>query len=458
VAGHRPSTWADVEVGAAADGTITSWVSRSWGSGGLGGSGSPPIPYLFQIPNRRHVHVSIPTNTASARAWRAPNHPQASLVTFSAVDDLAAALQMDPLDVMRKNLGILGTLSKTYGEELEVAARLMDWKKRWHPRGDKSRGPIKQGLGLALHTWGGRGHRSSCDVTIYPDGAAEAKISTQDLGTGTRTVVAIVLAETLGLPLEAVQVKIGDSRYPASGGSGGSTTVGGVSSSTRRAAINALDALFAKVAPHLQATAAELDAVDGTVRVKAHPERKLTWKQATAALGGAPLTASGANPGPGDLTQSGVGGVQMADVTVDVETGVVKLRKLVAVQDCGLIIDAKTTESQVYGGCIMGISSALSEEKLLDPVTGNTLNHDFDTYKMAGIADIGEIVVHLMTGPGYDERGVIGVGEPPVVSPGAAIANAVTNALGVRVPFLPLTPKHVLEALDAARNTTRRTA
>lgn len=449
VAGHRPSAWAEVEVGASADGTLTSWVSRSWGSGGMGGAGTPPIPYLLQIPNRRHLHISIPTNTASARAWRAPNHPQASMVTFSALDDLAAALKMDPLDLIRKNLSLVGPLEKVYAEELEIAERLMDWKKRWHPHGDKAKGPVKRGLGLALHTWGGRGHRSNCDVTLYPDGSAEARISTQDIGTGTRTVVAIVLAETLGLPLSGVKVAIGDSRYPASGGSGGSTTVGGVSAATRRAAQNALDALFAKVAPHLETTAAELEVVDGTVRVKGDPDRKLTWRQAAAILG-APLTAAGANPGPGELTNSGAGGVQMAEVTVDAETGVVKLKKLVAVQDCGLIIDLKTTESQVYGGIIMGISSALSEEKVIDPVSGNTLNHDFETYKMAGIADVGEIVLHMMTGPGYDERGVIGVGEPPVVSPGAAIANAVANALGVRVPYLPLTPKRVLDALEAA--------
>jgi xanthine dehydrogenase YagR molybdenum-binding subunit len=161
------------------------------------------------------------------------------------------------------------------------------------------------------------------------------------------------------------------------------------------------------------------------------------------------VTATGANPGEGELTTSGAGGVQMADVTVDVETGVVKVNKLVAVQDCGLIIDLKTAESQVYGGLIMGVSYALSEEKVVDPVTGITLNVDFESYKMAGIADVGELVVHMMTGPGYDERGVIGLGEPPVISPGAAIGNAVANAIGVRVPYLPLTPRRVLDALDA---------
>ncbi len=112
-------------------------------------------------------------------------------------------------------------------------------------------------------------------------------------------------------------------------------------------------------------------------------------------------------------------------------------------------MDLKTAESQVYGGMSMGISAALSEEKVLDPVTGQVLTTDFESYKMAGIADVGELVVRMMTGPGYDERGVIGVGEPPVISPGPAIANAVANATGVRVPFLPLNPRRVLDALAA---------
>jgi xanthine dehydrogenase YagR molybdenum-binding subunit len=275
----------------------------------------------------------------------------------------------------------------------------------------------------------------------------EVRMSTQDLGTGTRTVLAIVVAETFGLPLDKVKVRLGDSTFPTSGGSGGSTTVGGVSSAARRAAVNALQQVFEKVAPRMEAGPTELEAVDGTVRVQGSPERSLTWSQAARSLATA-ITASGANPGPGDLNNSGAGGVQMADVSVDVETGVVKINKLVAVQDCGLIIDMKTAESQVYGALIMGASYALSEEKVIDPVSGRMLNVDFESYKLAGIADVGELVVHMMTGPGYDERGVIGLGEPPVISPGAAIANAVANAAGVRVPYLPLTPQRVLDALE----------
>ena len=108
----------------------------------------------------------------------------------------------------------------------------------------------------------------------------------------------------------------------------------------------------------------------------------------------------------------------------------------------------KTAISQVYSGMIMGISYALYEEKILDPVTGTVLNPNMEFYRLAGLNDIGELQVHMMTGKGYDERGVIGLAEPPVVSPGAAISNAVANAIGVRVPFLPLTPDRVLAALE----------
>jgi len=370
---------------------------------------------------------------------------------MSALDDLADRLGMDPLRFLQKNLHLTGTRERFFAEELEVADRLMDWSRRWRKRGaaQASRGPERTGLGLSMHVWGGRGHASNCDVTVYPDGGVEARLSTQDIGTGTRTVVAIVLAETFGLPLEAVTVRLGDSQYPTSGASGGSTTVGGVSSATRRGAVDALALVFAKVAPQLGVAADRLEAVDGQVRVKGEPSRALPWKRAAGALGVSPVTARGTNPGPGDLINSGSAGVQMAEVSVDLETGIVRVEKMVTVQECGLIVDLQTAESQVYGGMIMGISYALSEEKVIDPVTGRMLNVDFDTYKLAGIGDVGELVVHMMTGPEYDRRGVVGLGEPPVISPGAAIANAVANATGVRVPFLPLTPQRVLDALAA---------
>ena len=455
VAGARPSIHAKVRVGAQKDGTITAWSSESWGTGGMGTGGSPRLPYVFRIPNQRKRHTAVLTNIGPARAWRAPNHPQLCLITMAALEDLAARLGIDPVEMFLKNIGMTGELSKVYAAELQKAAELIEWQKKWHPRGDKAPGVIKRGLGISLHTWGGGGHPSNCACAIHPDGSVEVSLGSQDLGTGTRTIIAIIAAETLGLPLEAVKVNIGDSHYPQSGGSGGSTTVGGVSASTRRATTNALNELLAKVAPSLGVENDQLEAVGGRIQVKGNPSKGMSWKQACAKLGTTLINATGqtsittpTGPSARDLISSGVGGVQIAEVAVDIETGVVKLEKLVAVQDCGLIIDLKTAESQVYGGCIMGVCYALYEEKIMDEQTGRCLNPDMEFYKLAGIADIGELVVHMMTGPGYDERGVIGLGEPPVISSGAAISNAVANAIGVRVPTLPLTPDKVLAALE----------
>ena len=449
-AGARPSMYAKVRVGAKKDGTLTGWSSESWGTGGPDAQGGAPnLPYVMRIPDRRVRHTAVLTNIGPARAWRAPNHPQMCLITMSALEDLAAKIGMDPLEMFQKNIQLTGPLAKTYQAELEKAAELMDWQKKWHRRGDKTSGPLKRGLGLSIHTWGGAGHPSNCNCTIQPDGSVEVSLASQDLGTGTRTVIAIITAETFGLPLEAVRVNIGDSKYPADGASGGSTTVGGVSSSTRRAATNALNELLEKVAPSLGAKPDDLEAVGGQIRVKGTPSKAIPWKQACAKLGSTPITAAGQRQrGNDDLLSSGVGGAQMAEVSVDVETGIVHVEKLVAVQDCGLIIDLKTAESQVHGACIMGITYALFEQKIMDEQTGRCLNADMEFYKLAGISDFGDIVVHMMTGPGYDERGVIGLGEPPVVSPGAAISNAVANAIGVRVPTLPLTPDNVLAAME----------
>jgi xanthine dehydrogenase YagR molybdenum-binding subunit len=453
ISGCRPSTFGNVRVAAKKDGTITAWHSETWGTGGVGPSGVPPIPYVFEkIPNYERTHTSISTNIGPNRAWRAPNHPQAALITMSALDDLAAKLKMDPIEFFSKNADLAPSaeFAKVYREELAKAAELAEWKKYWHPRGAKTSGHVKRGLGVSMHTWGGGPHNGKCQVTIQPDGSVEVKLGSQDLGTGTRTVINIVVAETLGLPLEGVKVTIGDSRYPPDGPSGGSTTVGGVSGSTRRGAVNALDALFAAVAPSLGAPPDQLEAVDGHIRVKGNSAKSLTWKQACAKLGVKPIQAEGeqARNSPCKLNDNGVCGVQIADVSVDTETGIVKINRMIAAQDCGLIIDLKTAESQVMGAMIMGITYSLYEEKLVDRQTGRMLNPNMDFYKLATIGDVGEFIVHMMTGPGYDERGVIGLGEPPVISPGAAISNAVANAIGVRVPTLPITPDKVLAALE----------
>lgn len=449
IAGNRPSAYARIKVAAKKDGTITAWQSTSWATGGITGGGMPPIPYVFtEIPNKRLNHTAVSINAGGARAWRAPNHQQASLLTCAALEDLAAKLNMDPLDLFLKNAEY-SARAEVYRAQLRKGAELMDWKKRWHPRGEGS-GPVKHGLGLSVNTWGGGGHASQCRTTINPDGSVLVETGSQDLGTGTRTIITMVAAETLGLPLGAINLRIGDSTLPPDGASGGSTTVGGVSSSTRKSTVNALEKLFAAVAPALGTSADQLAAVDGRIQVKDNPSKSMPWQDACRKLGTTKISEMGENNprNPGGLNSSGVGGVQMADVSVDIETGIVKMNKFVAVQDCGLIINPKTAESQIHGAVIMGICSALFEERVMDAQTGKYLNADMEFYKLAGIADIGEIHVHLDITPEHDKRGVIGLGEPPAIGPIAAISNAVANAIGVRVPHVPLTADRVLAALE----------
>ena len=447
VAGSRPSAFARIRAAADEQGRLVAWDSDSWGSGGLPGTGQTPLPYVFsRLPNRRLRHTSVPTNLAGSRAWRAPNHPQACFLTMAVLDDLADELGLDPIDFLDRNLDLTGR-ADTYREQLAIAGEMASWKERWQPRGRTREGAVQRGLGVSVHTWGGRGHSSNCDVTVHPDGAVEARIGSQDIGTGTRTIVAQVLAETFGLELHQVRVSLGDNVYPQSGPSGGSSTVGGVTASTRRAAQDALREVLVHVAPRLEAEPEQLVAGGGRVFVDGDSSRGMSWREAAAQIGGAPISVQGRNPGPGRLISSGVGGVQIAEVEVDVETGVVRVERMIAVQDCGLVINRRLAESQVYGGLIMGVGYALYEEWIPDPVSGRLLNADMEFYKLAGLVDVGSLEVHMMTGPGYDERGVIGLGEPPVISPGAAISNAVANAIGVRVPYLPLTPDRVLDAL-----------
>jgi len=451
-AGNRPSAFAKIKVGAQKDGTVTAVDCEVWGTGGMQGYNAPPVPYVFtKIPNQRLVGKGIRTNRGGQRAWRAPNHPQACFLTMSAMADTAAALKIDELEFFLRNLKSTDR-PEVYQQELTIAADMIDYRHKAHPRGDKTPGHIKRGIGMAIHTWGGRGHPSDCDVTINADGSVETKIGTQDLGVGTRTVLAIVIAETLGLKVENIDVKIGKSEYPVSGGSGGSTTIGGISVSSRTAATAALNALCEVVAPKLGVKPDELEARDGLIRQVGRATNAMPWKAACALLGPNNITKRGSNvPGESEkagLISAGVGGAQMADVSVDIETGIVTINEMVAVQDCGLIIDLKTAESQVYGALIMGITYGLFEEAVYDTKTGRMLNADMEFYRLAGIKDVGQLKVHMMTGKGYDERGVIGLGEPPVISPGAAIANAVANAVGVRVPQLPLTPDRVIAALQ----------
>jgi xanthine dehydrogenase YagR molybdenum-binding subunit len=453
IAGNRPSAYAKIKLAGKKDGTITAWQSESWATGGFAGSGMPPIPYVINnIPNKRLNHTSVSVNAGPQRAWRAPNNQQASFLTCCAVEDFAAKAGLDPLDVFIKNVEYAPQARvDTYKYQLQKAAEIADWKKLWRPRGQNGSGPVKRGLGIGISAWGGGGHQSQCRCVINPDGSVRIEIGSQDLGTGTKTIILQVAAESLGLQMSQVKLIIGTNDLPPDGASGGSTTVGGVSSSTRKSTLNALAKLFEAAAPALGVQPEELESVDGNVRVKANPAKSMTWQAACRKIpAGGSISEMGVNDqrNPMGLNSAGAAGAQIADVSVDTETGVVKINRYIAVQDCGLVINPWLAESQIYGGITMGISTALYEARVMDNQTGRMLNADMEFYKLAGIRDIGDIIVHLDIRPENDKRGVIGLGEPPAVAICAAVANAVANAIGVRVPNIPMTPAHVLTALE----------
>lgn len=459
-AGNRPSAYGTVKIGGKKDGTITFLEADTWGSPGYLQAARTigPLPYVYPIPNKVS-HTVVRTNTGRQRAMRAPGHPQSCFFTDSALDDFAAAIGMDPLEVRLKNLPPRlpqaspadPDAAGVYQKQLALIAKLSGWKDKWHAPGKGKGGTVKHGIGMALQSWGGSAAGpNDVTITIASDGSVLAQTSTQDLGTAQRTVTAIVVSEILGLGPKDVTVQLGENQFGRSGGSGGSTTCPSQAPAALIAANKVRDEFFSMIAMKFGAKAEDLVATAGKVRDKASG-KEVEWKKACAMLGMNKAKAMGTWSGAeaikkdgGGLSKVGVGGCQVAEVLVDTETGVVRCTNIWAVQDCGLLINKLACESQVAGGVIMGLNYALYEELIADRNTGRVVNPDMEFYKLGGIADMPKIHVHMMDMP---ERGVIGIGEPPTISTHAAIGNAVHNALGVRVPETPFSPDRVLAAL-----------
>lgn len=470
-AGNRPNAIGTVKIGGKKDGTITAFDISCYGTPGYAGPatvnlGLLPYIYLDAIPNWRRVHNVAFTNCGAARAMRAPGHPQNCVLTEFAVDDLAAKLGIDPLIIRLKNLppndpearqknpiSWLARRNDIYREQVNIITQMCKWKEKWHPPGQGKAGTLRHGIGMAIHTWGGFAAGNpvnECTVIISRDGSVTAETSTQDLGTAQRTVTAIVCAEILGLEPKDIIVKMGESQFGSSTGSGGSTTCPSQAPAALRGAQSALQDLFKKVAPKVMADPADLIIQPGKI-VDVKTKREWSWKEFCARLGmdeargrGEWSLAISQEAENANISSGQVGGLQVAEVLVDIETGVVRVTDIYAVQDCGLVINKLACESQVAGGVIMGFNYAMFEENIRDRVTGRQVNPDMEFYKLGGIMDMPKIHVHMQDMP---ERGVIGIGEPPTVSTAAAIGNAVFNALGVRVPILPLTPRRVLDAI-----------
>ena len=443
VVGNRPSAFAQVKAGVDAQGKLTVIDAETWGTGGAGQGAGFPFPYqVYPFPVRRRRHRDIYINAGPQRAFRAPGHPQSCFITEIVMDELADRLRLDPLEFRLRNLPPEQP-NQMWGAYFKIGAEKIGWAKR-HPTGDPASGPIKRGMGCAANRWAGAGSpQTRAECSIMPDGSVVTRIGTQDIGTGTRTLVAMITAETMGLPLEAVQAAIGDTNYPFAPGSGGSVTVASVTSTVRHASENARDELFKRVAAAMSVDPTALVARNGRVYPASDPKKGMTWREACKQLGTTPITTPGEfQPNLGSV---GTSGVQFADVEVDIETGVTEVKRIVCVQDCGMIVDKLTAESQCIGGVIMGLGFALYENRIIDRNTGHMVNPNMEWYLVPGMSDIPPIDVTLVDQP---ERGVVGIGEPPMISTAAAVGNAVANAIGVRVRSLPLTPEAVLNAIE----------
>ena len=420
--GNRPSSFQTIKIGADASGKLTAFEMKAFGTpghatgvdggGGSGGAGFP-APYIYPVPSTRVQQGSVAVNAGSSCAMRAPGHPVASVGMEGALDDLAAKLGIDPVEIRLKN-----DPSEIRRREYEIGAERFGWKEKFRKPGS-SPGPVKIGVGCAGAAWMSGGRGTQAEAQINNDGTVEMRVGTQDLGTGSRTVVQVVAAEILGIDIGLVTVRIGDTRFPPSGGSGGSQTTASVSPAILDTCENVL---------------VELKQISGI-----EDPRGERWLEACRKIGQAPLIVRG--KWKEGFSNTGACGVQFAEVEVDTETGFVKLRKILAVQDCGTVVNKLTCESQINGGVIMGIGYALYEQRIMDDRTGVVLNPNLETYKLPGVVDLPEIDILLLDMP---ERGVIGVGEPCTIPTASAIANAVANALGVRVPSLPITPDKVL--------------
>ena len=449
--GNRPSAFAAVKAGVAADGKLTAFEARTWGTGGAGAGSDYPLPYIYVFPNRRRAHTDVYINSGQQRAMRAPGHPQGCFVTEVLMDELADQVRMDPMEFRLKNLPPLAP-NAMWAKYFPMGAERMNWKSR-HVTGDPAPGPIKRGLGCSANRWGGAGTGARAHCEIASDGSVVMRCGTQDIGTANRTIMAMVVAETLGLEVSQITIELGDSNHPFAPGSGGSTTAAAVMPAMRVTAGKARDALFERIAPELGVTVDQLQIGVGNINAgpsasSGQAARTISWRDACKMLGTVPISVDG--QWERGLSAGGTSGVQFAEVEVDVETGITRVKKIVCVQDCGLIVDLKTAETQCYGGIISGVNYAVFEERILDRNTANMVNPNMEWYHMAGQSDIPEIDVILVDQP---ERGVIGIGEPPAVATAAAIANAIRNATGVTLRHIPITPDKLLTELERAGGT-----
>ncbi len=452
--GNRPNSIQLLKIGAKRDGKIVSLKQRSHGTAGVGlGAGVGRIAQvMYESPNFMTEQFDVFTHTAPGAAWRAPGNVQGALALESAMDELAEELNIDPV-----KLRDINDKSEIRKVERMKGAEIIGWKNRKAAGSDA--GPVKKGMGMAQSHWPRFVDvNSTVEVRAFRDGSIEVRSGVQDIGTGTKTVLAQVVAEELGLQPENISVRIGDTLFPDGAASGGSIATGAITPPARNAAYSLKLKLFDQVAAALEAESSELMVADGEIRSTKNPEKKIAFRDALKRMRTEQLTTSasrsddygGFRMAPW-LAYGTLGSVQYAQVTVDTETGFVKVDKIVAVHSCGRPLNISQVESQINGGVIQGMAYALYEDRVMDNETGHQVNKGLDNYKVPFAFEIPEIQPVIVEDyAGRTSTDAYGIGEPANIATAVAIANAVYNAIGVRIKELPITPSRVLEALKNA--------
>jgi CO/xanthine dehydrogenase Mo-binding subunit len=462
--GNRNATRQRVRLGARNDGTLVAIAAEihqqvgAYMVGGEGANVSGPYQRLYRCPNVRTEQSGVYTNTGPAVAFRAPGFVEGAWALEQAIDELAGQLGMDPLALRLKNYaredqqkGRPYTTPDSLRLCYEGAAQAFGWEKRRKPTGD---GPKRRGFGVAAHDWGGSGYPPGYAwVKINADGSVEVVTGTQDIGTGTRTALTQVAAEELGVPVERVRLHLGDTAYgPYAPTSAGSATLATIGPAVRHAAAGARKQLLEAASPMLEAAPERLRVEQGEVVVADRPSRRISADEVMKRIAPHMILGQGAR-GPNPEGKSvRTFGAQMVEVEVDVETGEVTVVRVVASHDCGRIVNPTMVDSQVVGGVTQAIGFALTEERVVDARSGVVLNANLEEYKVPTVADVPEIR-HArvdLADPEANPTGAKGIGEPPLVPTAPAIANAVFDAVGVRVRRGPITRRTLLEALGEA--------
>ena len=475
--GNRPSTVQRVTLGARRDGTLTAIVLDAEITLGIDGwQGGPAKFYheMYSCPNVRTSETFAYVNAGAMASFRAPGHVEGAFGLERAMDVLARELGIDPLDLRLRNYASTHEekgrpfSAKRLDECYRAGAEAFGWRERQSgdgrgaaqahsefggaPRAEHSPSRRKRGFGMASQVWGGGGGPPAyAIVRIHPDATIDVLTGSQDLGTGTRTVLAQIAAESLGARLADVRVILGDTdKGPFTGNSWGSMTVASVGPAVRLAAMDARAQLMDAAAGMLGVAAERLSTLGSVISVESD-DRTLTFADVTAKLGDVMIIGTGnRGPNPDGLSLSTFG-AQFAEVEVDVDTGVVRVIRLVAAHDAGRVINPRLARSQLEGGIIQGLGYALFEERVLDERSAMPLNPTLHDYKVPTIGDVPAIDAFCVEGAdtAANHTGAKGLAEPPIIPTAPAIANAVADALEVEVNALPLTPWRIIAAMRA---------